>query len=108
MGKNVIPVNDINFEAEVLQSPRPVLVDFSATWCGPCKRLEPIIESVADQHTETLKVAKIDVDDSPGVAERYGVRAMPTLMVFNRGKVAAQHVGLTTKDNVVRMITSLD
>ena len=104
MGKNVIPVNDINFDSEVLQSAQTVLVDFSAVWCGPCKRLEPIIERVADERVGTLKVAKIDVDDSPGVAQRYGVRAMPTVMVFKNGKVAAQHVGLTTRENLLRMV----
>lgn len=102
--KNVFEVNDGNFEAEVLKADRPVLVDFGATWCGPCKALAPIVDKIADESVGKLKVAKIDIDESPGVAKRYGVRSAPTVLLFRGGEKTAQHVGLTNKETLLRLL----
>ena len=98
--------NDMNFENEVLQSGETVLVDFTAAWCGPCKRLSPIVEEVAEAMKGKVKVGKLDIDDAPGVTQRYGVRGVPTVMVFKAGEKKAQHVGVTNKDTLVKMLES--
>jgi thioredoxin 1 len=102
--KNVIEVTDANFESEVLKADQPVLVDFGATWCGPCKALAPIVDKIADENVGKVKVAKVDIDDSPGVAQRYGIRGVPTVLVFRGGEKTAQHVGLTTKENLLKLL----
>lgn len=86
-------VSDSTFEQEVLKSKEPVLVDFFAEWCGPCKAMAPALDQVAAEMKGKLKVVKVDVDQNPGIAQKYAIRAMPTLMVFKGGQVAAQHVG---------------
>lgn len=86
-------VSDKTFDAEVLKASEPVLVDFFAEWCGPCKAMAPALEQLAAEMKGKVKVVKLDVDQNPGVTSRYGIRAMPTLMLFKDGKVAAQHVG---------------
>lgn len=86
-------VSDKTFEAEVLQSKEPVLVDFFAEWCGPCKAMAPALEQVAAEMAGKVKIVKLDVDQNPGVTGKYGIRAMPTLMIFKNGEVAGQHVG---------------
>jgi thioredoxin 1 len=86
-------VSDKNFAAEVLQSPQPVVVDFYAEWCGPCKAMAPALEQVAAELQGRVKVVKVDVDQNPEVTQSYRIQAMPTLMVFKGGKPAAQHVG---------------
>jgi thioredoxin 1 len=96
--------NDLNFEAEVLGSDLPVLVDFTATWCGPCKQLAPIVDQLATELDGKVKVGKLDVDDSPVTAGKYGVRGVPTVMVFHKGQRAAQHVGLTTKQKLLTLV----
>lgn len=90
-------VSDGDFEAEVLKADKPVLVDFFAEWCGPCKAMAPALDQVADALKDSVKVVKVDVDQSPGIAQTYNVRAMPTLLVFNGGEVVAQHVGAMTQ-----------
>lgn len=100
---NVHSFTDQNFESEVLKSDLPVLVDFTATWCGPCKALAPIVEKLADEFQGTLKVGKLDIDDAPRVAQKYGVRSVPTVMVFKGGQKAGQHVGLTNRDKLVAL-----
>lgn len=86
-------VSDGTFENEVLKSSEPVLVDFFAEWCGPCKAMAPALDEIAAEMQGKVKVVKVDVDKSPGVTGEYGIRAMPTLMLFKDGKVAAQHTG---------------
>lgn len=86
-------VSDQNFDSEVLKASEPVLVDFFAEWCGPCKAMKPALDQVAAEMKGKLKVVKLDVDQNPTVTSKYGIRAMPTLMIFKGGKVAASHVG---------------
>lgn len=86
-------VTDANFEAEVLKSSEPVVVDFHAQWCGPCKAMAPALDQVAKELAGKVKVVKVDVDENPQVAGRYGIRAMPNLLIFKGGKIAAQHTG---------------
>jgi thioredoxin 1 len=102
--KNVQSFTDANFEADVLGSGTPVLVDFTATWCGPCKALAPIVEKLADEYEGKIRVGKLDIDDAPGVAAKYGVRSVPTVMVFKNGQKVAQHVGLTNRDKLVALL----
>jgi len=92
----LLVVDDTNFESEVLQSKLPVLVDFSASWCGPCQRQLPIMEKFASENPNRVKVVKVDVDDSPGVASKFGIRSVPSLLLFNEGKKVDMKVGLTT------------
>ena len=86
-------VSDANFDQEVLKSSEPVVVDFFAEWCGPCKAMAPALEQVAAEMKGKVKVAKLDVDQNPEVTQKYTIQAMPTLMIFKDGKVAAQRVG---------------
>lgn len=95
--ENVHSIDDRNFQKEVLESDRPVLLDFTATWCGPCKALAPVVERLANATVGQLKVGTIDIDDSPEVATRYGIRGAPTILVFKNGKEAARHIGVTTE-----------
>jgi thioredoxin 1 len=92
-GKNVQEFNELNFDQEVLKSDVPVLVDFSATWCGPCKAIAPIVGEVADKYAGQVKVGVIDIDESPGIAQRFGIRGVPTLYVFKSGEVLDRLVG---------------
>lgn len=86
-------VSDTTFQKEVLESAEPVLVDFFAEWCGPCKAMAPALDAVANELKGKVKVVKVDVDQNPSVTMNYGVQAMPTLLLFKNGKVAAQHTG---------------
>jgi thioredoxin 1 len=103
-GQNVHEFTADNFETEVLQSDLPVLVDFTATWCGPCKALAPIVAKIADEFQGKVKVGKLDIDASQTIAHKYGIRSVPTVMVFRGGAKSAQHVGLTTRDKLVQLI----
>jgi len=103
-GKNVHEFNQDNFDSEVLRSDVPVLVDFTATWCGPCKALAPIVEKVADEFAGKVKVGKLDIDLSPEVTKKYGVRSVPTVLVFKGGQKIGQHVGLTSRDKLVALL----
>lgn len=86
-------VTDANFEQEVLNASEPVLVDFHAQWCGPCKAMAPALDQVAEELSGKVKIVKVDVDENPKVTGTYGIRAMPTLILFKSGQVAAQHTG---------------
>ncbi len=93
----IVNATDTNFDAEVLASAGAVLVDFSAAWCGPCKKLEPIVHEIAAEYGDRLKVVKVDIDQAPGVAAKFGVLSIPTLMIFHGGKVKDQYVGVLSK-----------
>lgn len=103
-GANVHAVNDLNFDAEVLTSDTPVLVDFTAVWCGPCKQIAPLIDQLADEYVGKVKVTKLDIDENPGMAAKYGIRGVPTLMVFKGGELVAQHVGAAPKTTIAQLI----
>jgi thioredoxin 1 len=90
---NVLHVSDASFPGDVLQSDKPVLVDFWAEWCGPCRAIAPILEEVAAERQDSLRVVKVNVDESPELAGRYGVRSIPTLILFQNGQPQAQRVG---------------
>jgi thioredoxin 1 len=94
---HIVEANDANFETEVLKSEPPVLVDFSATWCGPCKKLEPIVDELAGDYAGKVKVVKVDVDKAPGIAAKFGVMSVPTLLLFQGGAVKDQVVGVVPK-----------
>jgi thioredoxin 1 len=100
----VTEVTDETFEAEVLRSPVPVLVDFGAQWCPPCKALATVVERVAAENAGRVKVVAMDTDASPRTAQRYGVRAVPTLIVFRNGEKTAQHLGATSKERVLALL----
>ena len=100
----VLHVNDQNFESEVLQSDVPVLVDFYATWCGPCKSLTPIVEELAVEYSGKAKMAKIDIDEAPGVASSHGIMAVPTLILFKDGKEVQKLTGFKPKPELVKAL----
>lgn len=103
-GRNVHTFDTNNFDAEVLKSDVPVLVDFTATWCGPCKALAPIVEKIADEFQGKIKVGKLDIDENRPIAILYKVRSVPTVIVFRGGQKTGEHVGLTNRDKLVKLL----
>jgi len=100
----LLHVNDKNFSEEVLNADLPVLVDFWATWCGPCRSISPIIEELAKEFTGRVKVTKLNVDESPATPSQYGVRGIPTLIIFKGGKILDQIIGAVPKARLIAMI----
>ena len=101
---NTFTATDSSFDQDVLQSEVPVLVDFWADWCGPCKALDPTVKSLADDYQGKLRVAKLNVDDNPETAARYGIRSIPTLVMFKDGDVRKTSIGVKRKAELTRMI----
>jgi thioredoxin 1 len=102
--KGMIELTDSNFENEVITSQEPVLVDFWAEWCGPCKAITPIVEEIAGQYAGRLKVGKVNVDDAAGTATRFGIRSIPSLLFFKDGKVVDTIIGAVPKGEILRKL----
>jgi thioredoxin 1 len=103
---HIIYVTDDNFETEVLNASAPVLVDYWAEWCGPCKMIAPILDEIASEYTGKIKVAKLNIDDNPQTPPKYGIRGIPTLMLFKNGNVEATKVGALSKSQLTAFIDS--
>ena len=104
MSENLHQVSDDSFEADVIQSDTPVLVDFWAEWCGPCRMIAPLLEQVAEEYGDKLKIVKMNVDDNTDTPAKYGVRGIPTLLLVKKGEVAATKVGALTKSQLTAFI----
>jgi len=102
-----IEITTANFKDEVLQSPVPVLLDFWAAWCGPCRMIGPVIEQIADEYSEQLKVGKINIDENSALAEQHGIISIPTLLVYKGGEIAAQKNGASSKYDIEMMFKKL-
>ena len=105
--KPTIEINEANFETEVLQSAQPVLVDFWAEWCGPCKMIAPVLDEIATEQTGRVKIAKVNVDANPELAARYGIQSIPTLLYFAGGELRHQTVGVASKKAIVTKLDTL-
>jgi thioredoxin 1 len=104
MSEHITEVTDSSFEKDVLQADKPVLVDFWATWCAPCRMLEPTVAAVAEKYATNARVVKVNVDDNPATSQRYGIKGIPTLILFKSGKEEERVVGATSRDAISRMI----
>lgn len=103
-GDKVITVNDLNFDSEVLASDVPVLVDFSATWCQPCRAIAPLVNQLAGEYEGRAKVTTVDIDESPATAQKYQIRGVPTLLMFKGGKLVGQQVGAVPKARIAALL----
>ena len=101
-----VKVTDTSFEQDVLKSAEPVVVDFWAEWCGPCRMIGPALEEISNEMAGKVKIAKVNVDENPGIASRYGIRSIPTLMLFKDGQLAGQKVGAAPKGDLSKWIQS--
>jgi thioredoxin 1 len=105
--KPTVEINETNFETEILKSAQPVLVDFWAEWCGPCKMLAPVLDEIATEQAGRVKVAKVNVDHNPALAARFGIQSIPTLLYFAGGKLRHQAVGVVSKKTIVAKLETL-
>ena len=106
MSEQIVHLSDDSFEAEVLKSSQPVLVDYWAEWCGPCKMIAPVLDEIAGEYSDRIKIAKLNIDDNPNTPPRYGIRGIPTLMLFKDGEVEATKVGAVSKSQLTAFIDS--
>jgi thioredoxin 1 len=106
MSENLLAVTDSDFEATVLQADCPVLVDYWAEWCGPCKMIAPILEEIANEYGDKLKIAKLNIDENTNTPPKYGIRGIPTLMLFKNGNVEATKVGALSKSQLTAFLDS--
>lgn len=106
MSEHIVYVSDASFEDEVLKAEGPVLVDFWAEWCGPCKMIAPILDDIATEYLHKIKVAKLNIDENPATPPKYGIRGIPTLMLFKNGAVEATKVGAVSKSQLTAFIDS--
>lgn len=104
MAENIIDVSDDSFETEIIKSDKPTLVDFWATWCAPCRAIAPVIEELANSHVGKIKVVKMNVDDNPATPGKYGVRGIPTLILFKDGEIVDQLVGSVPKSQIEELL----
>ncbi len=106
MSEHINYISDASFEQEVLQSPLPVLVDYWAEWCGPCKMISPVLDEVAKEYAGKLKVCKLNIDENQATPPKYGIRGIPTLMIFKNGNVEATKVGALSKSQLTAFVDS--
>jgi thioredoxin 1 len=106
VSNNIVHTSDSSFDADVLSSDKPALVDFWAEWCGPCKMIAPLLDEAADEYADRLAVVKLNVDENPNIAQKFGIRSIPTLILFKDGAVQAQKLGAMSKSQLTEFLES--
>ena len=101
---STIKISDETFEEEVISKGKPIIVDFWAEWCGPCKQIGPILEEISNEYREKVTIGKLDVDENPEIASKYQIRGIPTMMLFNNGKLVDTKVGMSSKNDLIQWI----